>query len=51
MNHVDRFLQKASEAEANGDKEKAKYWMEKAEKFEKCMKDIIHIETEIKTRR
>ena len=49
MNHIDRFLKKASDAEAKGDTKKARYWMERAEKFEKIMKDIIHIETELKT--
>jgi len=32
--HIDRILQKAEEAEKRGDKKKAQYWLDKAEKFE-----------------
>lgn len=36
-NHIERILEKAEEAERRGDKEKAQYWLDKAEKFEQYL--------------
>lgn len=48
MNHIDRCLQKASEYEKKGDKEKANYFYNLAERFEECFQKIKHIETKFK---
>jgi len=40
LNHVDRCLKKAEEYEKAGDKEKAQYWLDKADEVERKMKDL-----------
>ena len=53
LNHVDLCLKRAEEAEQVGDKERAKYFLNLAEKFEKALKRIashnIQIEQKKKT--
>lgn len=53
LNHIDQCLKKAEEAEQAGDKERAKYFLNLAEKFEKALKGIashnIQIEQKKKT--
>jgi hypothetical protein len=40
-NHiVDEMLKKAEEAEANGDKERAEYWLQRATEAEKLIERI-----------
>jgi len=46
LNHVDRCLKKAGEAEQAGDKEKAQYWLNMAERYEKSIADIKHLNAE-----
>jgi len=48
MYHIDKCLQKAEEYEKKGNKEKAQYFLELAERYEKVYKRIKEIEVKLK---
>jgi len=48
MYHIDKCLQKATEYEKRGNKEKAQYFLELAERYERLFKKLRELEMERK---